>query len=100
MPTSNATPAVMNCDQAAAYEGQVITCQIDQAFCNYRPDVNGGPTFCNDAPFPDHSFTLLAWGQDWSDYDSLCLQVSGEVLIYQDKAQIEAEDRSQVAPCP
>ena len=73
---------------------------MNRAHCNYRPDVNGGPTFCNDGPFPDHSFTLLVWGQDWSDYDGLCLWVTGEVLIYQDKPQIEAESRSQVVLCP
>ena len=79
--------------------GQTVTCRIAHAYCDYRPDVNGKPTFCNDAPYPGHEFTLLVWGQDWSDYDGKCLIVTGFVSRYKGKLQIEASSRSQTEFC-
>ncbi len=81
------------------YVGQTTTVRIDRAYCSYRADINGQPTFCNDAPYPNHDFTLLVWGSDWSDYDGHCLLVSGYVSRYKGKPQIIAESRSQVSLC-
>jgi len=82
-----------------ATPGAFVTCQIGRAYCSYRPDVNGRPTFCNDAPFPGHSFTLLVWGQNWSDFDGRCLLVTGPITTFEGKRQFEATSRSQVAFC-
>jgi len=90
-------PTVTTCWRTTA--GTTVTCQIDRAYCSYRPDVNGSPTFCNDALYPTHNFTLLVWGQDWSDYEGQCLIVAGPVTRYKGKLQIVAESRSQVSLC-
>ena len=84
---------------SAATPGAFVTCQIGRAYCSYRPDVNGRPTFCNDAPFPGHSFTLLVWGQNWSDFDGRCLLVTGPITTFEGKRQFEATSRSQVEFC-
>lgn len=82
-----------------ARPGTFLTCHIERAYCDYRPDVDGQPTFCNDAPFPRHSFTLLVWGQDWSDFDGRCLLVTGDVVRFRGDQEIIAESRSQVEIC-
>jgi len=91
---------MMQCRDTINYSGSNVTCMINRAYCSYMPDVNQSPTFCNDAPYPSHGFTLVVWGNDWSDYDGQCLVVKGIVTIYNDKPQIEAESRSQVSNCP
>ena len=91
------TPAYDDCARAEA--GTFTTCQIQLAQCDFRPDISGEPTFCNDAPFPSHSFTLLVWGEDWSDYDGKCLVVTGEVTRFRGLPQIVATSQSQVANC-
>ena len=93
-PTS---PPYDDCSRAKA--GTFTTCRIERADCDYRPDISGEPTFCNDAPFPSHSFTLLVWGEDWSDYDGRCLVVTGEVTRFRGLPQIVATSRSQVETC-
>ncbi len=90
-------PSYDDCSRAKA--GTFVTCQIQRAYCDYRPDVNGQPTFCNDAQFPGHSFTLLVWGQDWSEFDGNCLLVTGQITRFKGKKQIEATSRSQVEFC-
>jgi len=82
-----------------AIPGTFVTCQIARTHCDYRPDVDGQPTFCNDAPFPGHSFTLLVWGEDWSDFDGRCLLVTGEVVRFRGDPEIIATSRSQVEFC-
>ncbi len=101
-PTSPPTPpptslAYDECARAKA--GTLTTCQIQIAQCDFRPDISGEPTFCNDAPFPSHSFTMLVWGEDWSDFDGRCLVVTGEVTRFRGLPQIVATSRSQVANC-
>lgn len=86
-------------ERAGDYIGQIVTVQIDRAYCSYRPDINGSPTFCNDAPYPAHDFTMLVWDQDWSDYDGRCVCVYGEVTPYKGKPQIVLESRSNVSLC-
>ena len=93
------TKDVLTCRQTGAYVGNMVTCRIDHAYCSYRPDIDGKPTFCNDAPYPNHSFTLLVWGSDWSGYDGDCIIVEGFVSRYKGKPQIVAESRSQVSLC-
>jgi hypothetical protein len=84
---------------AANYLGQVITVRVEQSHCAYKPSINGSPTFCNDQPYPDHTFTYLVWGQDWSHFDQLCVLVTGEIESYDGTSQIVVEEEGQVAAC-
>jgi hypothetical protein len=86
-------------EAAGEHVGEVIIVRIDNAFCSYRPDVNGAPTFCNDQPFPNHTFTLITWGKDWTDLDGKCVYIEGEVKEYEGKYEIIADSRDQVTPC-
>ena len=85
--------------QAEDWIGEIVTVQIDRAYCSYRPDINGSPTFCNDAPYPTHDFTMLVWDQDWSDYDRRCICVYGKVTPYKGKPEIVLESQSDVSVC-
>ena len=93
-PANTSPPRYPQCNQATV--GVSTTCRIDHAYCSYQPNVNGNPTFCNDAPYPNHDFTFLVWGQDWSDLDGRCLIVTGTVSLYKGMPQIEAQNRSQI----
>jgi hypothetical protein len=84
---------------AANYLGQVITVRVALSYCAYKPGINGSPTFCNDQPYPNHGFTYLVWGEDWSHYDQMCVLVSGEIVEYDGKQQIVVEEEEQITPC-
>ena len=88
------------CSAVGEKVGQSLTCRILNAYCDYRPNQRGKPTFCYDAPFPHHNFTLLVWGSDWSDLDGKCVDVTGMVDRNRGKPEITAESRSQVSVCP
>ncbi len=98
-PISTATKSILLCSNTRMYAGSYVTCMIPTAYCDYRPDVNGSPTFCDDRPYPNNNFQLVAWGTDWSVYDGKCIVVTGTVSIYSGKAQIEGYSRSQVSYC-
>jgi hypothetical protein len=85
--------------EAGDYLGQVKTVRIELSHCAYKPGINGSPTFCNDQPYPDHVFTYLVWGQDWSHFDQACVLVTGEIVEYGGKSQIEVEEEGQIVPC-
>lgn len=80
--------------------GSTVTCKIPRAYCSYQPSTSGSPTFCNDARYPGHNFTLVAWEKNWSDFDGSCILVSGTISLYNGKPQIEASSRLQVSACP
>lgn len=96
MPPDTPVPV---CSQIGERVGTTVTCVIPRAHCSFREDVSGSPTFCNDAPFPTHSFTLLVWGQDWSEFDGRCVRVQGYLSGYQGQLEIVAESRTQVSDC-
>ena len=98
-PTSAPPQLIVPSEEAAAYIGEVVRVRIENAVCTYRPDVNGSPTFCNDKPYPNHTFTLVVWGQDWSYLDGGCITVRGEVQEFEGKPEIVAESTDQVSLC-
>jgi uncharacterized protein YraI len=79
--------------------GERVSCQLPQAYCDYLPDVNGNPTFCNDRPYPSNDFQMVVWGEDWSALDGACIVISGYVEAYNGRLQIEALSPSQVSFC-
>lgn len=93
--------------QADKYVGKSVTVEVKRASCSYQPRTKGSPTFCNDAPYPNHNFTMLVWGSNrkaWSSppesWDGKCFRVKGMVTTYRGKPQIEAKESSQVLACP
>lgn len=96
-PTESVIESIPDCSQALI--GENVTCRVSHAYCSYKPNVKGAPTFCNDAPYPGHNFTLLRWGEDWSQYNGKCLIVTGYIHLYQGIPEIEATSKSQVKIC-
>lgn len=96
-PTSSSS--AIRSGQAGSYAGEYLSVRINRAYCSYQPSIEGSPTFCNDAPYPNHDFTLLVWESDWSSLDGACLIVTGLVTIFQGKAEIVVSSTSQVAYC-
>lgn len=98
-PRPSPTRSILDCQYASNYVGSYITCKIPYAYCSYQPSVSGKPTFCNDAPYPNHNFTLVVWGNDVSYLNGNCILISGYVTTYQGKPQIEKEDISGITYC-
>lgn len=92
------TDTVIDCSDVVP--GSVQTCRMSSPDCNFRPDVNGDPTFCNHPrPFPNHDFTLLFWNEDRSDLDGQCVIVTGFVSSFEGKPQITGEDLTELNRC-
>lgn len=97
--SSGDSESVLLCRNTNKYIGDYVTCKIPRAYCSYQPNVNGSPTFCNDAPYPNHDFTYVIWGRDFSSLDDQCLLISGYVSMYKGKLQIESEDNPNYSYC-
>lgn len=98
---ASATPlSYVPSDQAAALARQSGIVRIERAYCSYHPDIDGQPTFCNDQPYPNHTFTLLVWRADWSFLDGKCLLVQGDIDLYEGRPEIIADSLDQVFECP
>ena len=83
-----------------ATPGASVTCRVERAYCDYRPDVSGRPTFCNSPrPFPNHEFTLLFWQEDRSDLDGECLVLTGFVSLFEGTRQITSDDLDELRKC-
>lgn len=87
------------CSQSTGQVASQVKCKIERAHCEYRPDVDGNPTFCNDRPYPNHNFQLVAWDQDLSEYDGRCIIVSGFLETYAGVLQIQVYSTNQVSYC-
>lgn len=96
---NDSTTDIMLCADTDSLIGEYAFCKIPVAYCFYQPGEAGSPTFCNDEPYPNHAFTLVVWGEDWSDYDGRCILVDGIVTTYGGKPQITATGRGQVLEC-
>jgi hypothetical protein len=92
-------PDIISCADAKGMNGQFVVCKIERAYCSFHPEVRGDPTFCNDAPFPNHQFTLLFWNQNLSEWDGKCLIISGVVGSFDGKPQIKTRNRARVKFC-
>jgi hypothetical protein len=85
--------------EAENHVGRKIIVRVDSAQCSYQASLTGSPTFCNDSPYPNHSFTFLVWEEDWSYLDQECVVVEGLVELYQGKPQIEVSSPDQITIC-
>lgn len=100
-------PTCVPSGQAINYIGTETCVEVARADCSYRPDVNGQPTFCNDAPYPTHSFTAVIWGDNRGNwltlpeqlYDGKCVDFTGLVTSYRGKPQIELTGPLQASFC-
>jgi hypothetical protein len=99
LPQSSSARHTLPCLETADRIGDHILCRMEKAYCDYLPALEGSPTVCNDRPAPDQAFALVAFGEDWSDYDGQCLIVEGYLEIDKGILQVEALNRSQVSPC-
>lgn len=90
---------VTPCFENATHVGDYVSCKLERAYCDYLPDLEGSPTFCNDRPYPDHNFALVAFGKDWSKFDGQCLIVSGYLQVDRGVLKIEALRGDQVSAC-
>jgi hypothetical protein len=104
VPSATNTPTLVVVEFVLSFEagdfvGETITIKIEKAYCSYRPDVNGAPTFCNDQPYPNQTFTLISWGRNWTDLDGKCIFVEGVIEAYKGKFEIVADSRDQVVIC-
>jgi len=96
---TNSIPTLSTLLCSEATNGDFVSCKIPVAYCEFRSDIDGNPTFCNDRPYPNQNFALVVFGKDWSNYDGLCIIVSGKVYLYRGVRQIEATSRSQISYC-
>ena len=99
LPTDEEEQSWVLAVDAADHVGENLQVRVETAHCTYQAGVSGTPTFCNDQPFPNHNFTFLVWGQDWSYLDQTCVIVQGVVDIYQGKPQIEVSSTDEVSNC-
>ncbi len=93
------TPDIPSCWNTASRTGEWLSCRVWTAYCSHHPEIDGSPTICNDAPYPNSQFNLLVWGSNWSDLNGKCIVVTGRVLMSGGKPQIVATSRSQVSIC-
>ena len=87
------------CFEAVNRIGDQITCRMEKAYCDYFPEVEGSPTVCIDRPAPDHIFSMVTFGNDWTEYDGQCLIISGNLEADRGMLQIHVYDRDHVSPC-
>jgi uncharacterized protein YraI len=99
IPQAPFTRYVVPCFETADRIGDHLSCRMERAYCDYLPDAEGSPTVCNDRPQPDHTFALIVFDEDWSEYDGQCIIVSGYLEIAGGVLQIEALHSDQVSPC-
>jgi hypothetical protein len=96
-------PGAVLSTRAGQLAGRQATVAIPRVAASYQPNVRGQPTFLNDAPYPNHVFTAVVWGnnrrqfqpppESWQD-KSLC--VTGPVELYQQRPQIVVISPSQL----
>lgn len=79
--------------------GEDVTCELPNASCTYMPSVDGSPTYCSDIMYPDHNFTLLVWGSDWSHFDGQCILISGHITQVDGKPQIDTSGNVEISLC-
>jgi hypothetical protein len=99
IPDSPLSQYIEPCFEAANRVGDHLTCRVAKTYCDYFPELEGSPTVCIDRPAPDHTFALVAFERDWSEYDGKCLIIEGYLEVYRGVLRIQAHRQDQVAMC-
>lgn len=97
-------PGAILSTRAGQAAGRSATVAIGRVDASYQPNVRGQPTFLNDAPYPNHVFTAVIWGNNRRQFNpppegawqgkALC--VTGTVELFQQKPQIVVTAPSQL----
>ena len=97
-------PGAVLSTRASQAVGRSATVAIAKVDASYQPNVRGQPTFLNDAPYPNHLFTAVIWGNNRRQFnpppegawqgEALC--VTGPVELFQQKPQIVVTSPSQL----
>ena len=97
-------PGAILSTRAGQAVGRSATVAIARVDASFQANTRGQPTFLNDAPYPNHAFTAVIWGNDRRQFNpppegawqgkALC--VSGPVELYQQRPQIVVSSPSQV----
>ena len=97
-------PGAILSTRAGQAAGRSATVAIARVDASYQANVRGQPTFLNDAPYPNHVFTAVIWGNNRRQFNpppegawqgkALC--VTGPIELFQQKPQIVVESPSQL----
>ncbi|MGE3907817.1 MAG: hypothetical protein AB7K36_00590 [Chloroflexota bacterium] len=96
-------PGAVLSTRAGQRAGKQATVAVAQVTASYQPNTRGQPTFLNDAPYPNHVFTAVVWGNVRRQFQSppeswqgKALCVTGPVELYQQRPQIVVDSPSQL----
>ena len=115
-PSSTPSPSVPTCrsddtpsSEASSAVGRRVTVCGGVSGASYQSGVNGKPTFINfDKPFPNHTFTVVIWGDNRGNFSpppeqqfggGTCVRVTGLVETFQGDPQIVVTSPSQISLC-
>ena len=97
-------PGAILSTRAGQAVGRSATVAIARVDASFQANTRGQPTFLNDAPYPNHAFTAVIWGNDRRQFNpppegawqgkALC--VSGPVELFQQRPQIVVSSPSQL----
>jgi len=97
-------PGAVLSTRAGQAVGRSATVAIARVDASFQANTRGQPTFLNDAPYPNHAFTAVIWGNDRRQFNpppegawqgkALC--VSGPVELFQQRPQIVVSSPSQL----
>lgn len=107
LPEEPAIPqGAIDWNEAGQHVGEVVTVFGPVAGASYASESNGAPTFINmGAPYPDEGrVSIVIWGENRSNfpsppetmYSGKTICVTGEVYVYGNACNIEAQSPSQI----
>ena len=102
----NDTQSNISSKNASAYINEILTVCGPVVDSRYASASKGQPTFLNfDYPYPNHTFTIVIWGQNRTNFSSppekmymsknVC--IDGYIDSYKGKPQIEATSEIMIS---
>ena len=104
--TQNDTQSKISSKNASVYINEILTVCGPVVDSRYASATKGQPTFLNfDYPYPNHTFTIVIWGQNRTNFSSppekmymsknVC--IDGYIDSYKGKPQIEATSEIMIS---
>ena len=104
--TQNDTQSKISSKNASVYINEILTVCGPVVDSRYASASKGQPTFLNfDYPYPNHTFTIVIWGQNRTNFSSppekmymsknVC--IDGYIDSYKGKPQIEATSEIMIS---